>query len=127
MTNSWRFSHLALRQRPRFPGAYGASIVLETTPSKPSLPACFEDELAIACLVAIELKARLVCEQRFQKRLALDELKARDVPTVEMQEIEGVIDEPHLALAVGGRLGMGESLATQPRQRRRVRRRDKRS
>jgi len=91
------------------PGAYGASIVLETTPSKPSLPACFEDEFAVADLVAVELKARLVCEQRFQKRLALNELMPRDVPTVEMQKIESVIHELHIAFAVGRRLGVGES------------------
>src|ERR1700722_7490832 len=59
--------------------------------------------------MAIELKAQLVCEQRFQKRLALDELKAGDVPTVEMQEIESVIDELHIAFAVGRRLCVGES------------------
>src|SRR3984885_146678 len=58
--------------------------------------------------MAIELKARLTCEQRFQNRLALDELKAGDVPSVEMQEIESVIDELHIALAVGRRLGVGE-------------------
>ena len=67
-----------------------------------------EDQLAIACVMAVELKAKLVCEQRLQKRLALDELKIRDVPTVEMQEIEGVI-ESRTALAIGGRLGIGEA------------------
>jgi hypothetical protein len=45
-----------------------------------------EDELAIARVMAVELKARLVREQRLQKRLALDELKIRDVQAVEVQE-----------------------------------------
>jgi hypothetical protein len=36
-----------------------------------------------------------------KERLALDEPKIRDIPTVEMQEIESVIDEPHLTPAVG--------------------------
>jgi hypothetical protein len=36
--------------------------------------------------MAVELKARLVREQRLQKRLALDELKIRDVRAVEVQE-----------------------------------------
>jgi hypothetical protein len=61
-----------------------------------------EDEFAVADLVAVELKARLVGEQWLQKRLALDELKVRDVPSVEMQKIESLID-------VGRRLGVGES------------------
>ena len=34
-----------------------------------------EDEFAIARVVPIELEAGLVCEQRLEKRLALDELK----------------------------------------------------
>jgi hypothetical protein len=59
--------------------------------------------------MAVELKAKLVREQRFQKRFALDELKGRNIPTVEMQEIGSVIDEVHIAFAVGRRLGMGES------------------
>src|ERR1700735_2616489 len=59
--------------------------------------------------MAVELKARLVFEQRLQKRLALDELKPRDVPTVEMQEIESVIDELHIVFAVGRGLGVGGS------------------
>ena len=45
-----------------------------------------QDDLAIACLMAVELKASLVREQRLQKRLALDELKIRDVQAVEVQE-----------------------------------------
>ena len=59
--------------------------------------------------MAVELKARLACEQRFQKRFALDELKAGDVASVEMQKIESIIDELHIAFAVGRGLGVGES------------------
>jgi hypothetical protein len=44
-----------------------------------------QDEFAIACIVAVELKARLTCEQLFRKRFALDELKVRNVRSVEMQ------------------------------------------
>jgi hypothetical protein len=43
-----------------------------------------------------------------KERLALHEPKIRDIPTVEMQEIESVIDEPHLTPAVG-RLSVGEA------------------
>jgi hypothetical protein len=64
--------------------------------------------VTVASLMAVELKTRLVDEQRFQKRLALDELKAGDVPSVEMQKIESIIDERHIAFAVSGRLGVGE-------------------
>jgi hypothetical protein len=59
--------------------------------------------------MAIELKARLACSRRLKKRLALDERKARDVATVDMQEIESVIDEVHSTFAVGRRLGIGEA------------------
>ena len=68
-----------------------------------------QDEFAVARLMAIVLKAGLVGDQRLQKRLALDERQTRDVPAVEVQEIEGVIDQPHAALAVGRRLGVGEA------------------
>ena len=70
-----------------------------------------EDEFTVADLVAVKLKAELVDEQWLQKRLALDELKTRNVPTVEMQEIKSVIDELHIAFAVGRRLGVGEVVA----------------
>ena len=39
-TNSWRLMHFDLRHSPLLPGAYGALIILETTPSCPSWPAC---------------------------------------------------------------------------------------
>ena len=64
---------------------------------------------AVARLMAVELNAGLVRDQRLKKRLALDERQIRDVLAIKMQEIEGVIDEPHLALAVGRRLGVGEA------------------
>ena len=67
-----------------------------------------QDEFAVTDFMAIELKARLTCEQRFQNRLALCKLKARDVPTVQMRKIESVIDELDVAFAVGCRLGAGE-------------------
>jgi hypothetical protein len=68
-----------------------------------------QNQFTVADLMAIELKTRLVDEQRFQKRLALHELKAGDVPTVQMQEIETVINEVHIAFAVSRGLGVGES------------------
>jgi hypothetical protein len=37
-----------------------------------------QDELAVAGLVAVELKAGLVCDQRLEERLALKERQARD-------------------------------------------------
>jgi hypothetical protein len=82
---------------------------LETTAFKPKLARVLQDELAVACVMGVEPKARLVREQRLQKRLALDELKIRDVPTVQMQEIEGIIDELHASLAIGGGLGIGKA------------------
>jgi hypothetical protein len=48
-------------------------------------------------------------EELCRRRLALNERQTRDVPTVEVQEVEGVIDEPHSALAVARSLGMGEA------------------
>ena len=68
-----------------------------------------QDEFTVAYLMAVELKARHAGKQWLEKRLALDELASRDVPTVEMQEIESVIDELHIALPVGRCLGVGES------------------
>jgi hypothetical protein len=56
--------------------------------------------MAVAGHVAVELKAKFVCDRRLKQRLALDELKARDVPTVDMQEIESVIDGVNASLAM---------------------------
>ena len=56
-----------------------------------------------------ELKARLVCDQRLKQRLALDERQPRNVLPIKMQKIEGVVDEPNLALAVGSRLRVREA------------------
>jgi hypothetical protein len=68
-----------------------------------------QNEFAVAGLMAVEPKARLVRDQWLKKRLALDERQTRDVAAVEMQEIEGVINEARPALAVGHGLGIGEA------------------
>jgi hypothetical protein len=68
-----------------------------------------QDEFAVACFMAVELKTELVRDQGLKQRLALDERKVRDIPIVEMQEIEGVVDELDAAFAVGRRLGLGEA------------------
>ena len=68
-----------------------------------------QDKLAVAGFVAIELKTRLVRSQRLKQRLALEERQGRNVPTVQVQEIEGVIDEAHAAFAVGRSLGLGKA------------------
>ena len=60
-----------------------------------------QDELAVACIMPIELKPRLVCNQRLEQRLALEERQVGDVPTANMQEIKGIIDQMHTAFAVG--------------------------
>jgi hypothetical protein len=80
MTNSWRFSHFVL-----------------------------QDEFAVARLMALELKARLPCDQGLKKRFALDERQIRDFPGVKVQEIEAVKDDPRIARAVGHSLGVGEA------------------
>ena len=60
-----------------------------------------EDKFSVACLVAIELKAGLVGDQRLKQRLAFDELKVPDVTAIKVQEVERIVDEP---LAVSCRL-----------------------
>jgi hypothetical protein len=55
--------------------------------------------------MAVELKAGPFCEQRLEKRLALDERQPRGVLAFEMQEIKGVIDDPRTTLAVAGNKG----------------------
>jgi hypothetical protein len=52
-------------------------------------------------VVGVELNAGLARDRRLENRLTFGKWKARNVPTVEMQEIESVIDESHFALAVG--------------------------
>ena len=64
------------------------------------------DEFAIACLMAVELNAGRVRDQRVQQRLALDKRQARDVTAIKMQKIEGVVDEPHGAPAVARGLSL---------------------
>ncbi len=59
--------------------------------------------------MAVELNARLASDQGLEKRFALDEVQPRNVLAINMQEIEGVIDEPNVALAVGRSLGLGEA------------------
>ena len=59
-----------------------------------------QDELAVASVVAVVLKAWLVCDQGLKQRLALDEREVRDVPAGNMQDIESVINEVHAPLAV---------------------------
>jgi hypothetical protein len=68
------------------------------------LAGVFQDEFTVAYVVAVELKAGLTRDQGLKEGFALDEGNRGDIATVEMQEIEGVIDEPHSALAVGRRL-----------------------
>ena len=46
---------------------------------------------------------------RLEKGFALDKLQTRNVLAIKVQEIEGVIDKPHVALAVGRRLGVSEA------------------
>ena len=72
-----------------------------------------QDQLAVACVVTIELKAGLADDQRLKKRLALDERKLGDVPICQMQEIESVIDEwAALAARVRAKLGSPGVIAT---------------
>jgi hypothetical protein len=78
-------------------------------PLKAELAGVLEDEFAVARVMAVVLKAMLVCDQWLEQFLALDEFEIRDVPPADMQEIEGVIDDVNAALAVGGRLSAGEA------------------
>lgn len=50
--------------------------------------------------MVVELKAELVCDERFKKRFAVDGRPRQDIPPIEVQEIEGVVDELHPTLAV---------------------------
>jgi hypothetical protein len=76
---------------------------------KTELAGVLQDEFAVACLVAVELNARLARDQWLKQHLALDERQARHIASLKVQKIEGTINEPHIALAVGRRLGMGEA------------------
>ena len=73
-----------------------------------------QDQLAVACVVTIELKAGLADDQRLKKRLPLDEWKLGDVPICQVQEIESVIDDVNAALAarVWAKLGSPASSPT---------------
>jgi hypothetical protein len=59
-----------------------------------------EDKFSVACLVAIELKAGLVGDQRLKQRLAFDELKVPDVTAIKVQEVERIVDEPLAVIVV---------------------------
>jgi hypothetical protein len=59
--------------------------------------------------MTIQLDAGPACHQRLEMGFAFDELQPRNVLAVKVQEIEGVIDEPHIALAVGRRLSTGKA------------------
>ena len=59
--------------------------------------------------MSIELDAERSRDQRLKKRLALDKRQRRHVPAVQVQQIEGVIDKPNPALAIGSGLGVGEA------------------
>ena len=65
------------------------------------------DGFAVTCLVAVELNAGRAFNQGLKKRLTLDKRQAPDVSAIEMQKVEGVIDESYVALAVGRSLGVG--------------------
>jgi hypothetical protein len=58
---------------------------------KTKLAGVCKDEFAAACLLSIELKTGLACEQRLEQRLAVDEWKPRGVLAVEMQEMRNAI------------------------------------
>jgi hypothetical protein len=49
-------------------------------PLKAELAGVLEDEFAVARVMAVVLKARLVGDQRLEQLLALDEFEIRDVP-----------------------------------------------
>jgi hypothetical protein len=73
------------------------------------LPGVLQDKLAVAGVVAVELKAELAFYDRLKECLAFDEGKSRDVAAVEVQDIERVIGEPCSAFAVRCGLGMSEA------------------
>jgi hypothetical protein len=76
---------------------------------KTELARVLQDEFAVARLMAIELKAELARHQRLEQRLALDERQPCGVLAIDVQEVEGVIDERRAALAICRSLGEGEA------------------
>ena len=68
----------------------------------------FADEVAVACLMVIELTGN-VRDQRRQKRLALNQRQTCSVAAVEMQKVESVVNEPNSALAIARRLSLREA------------------
>ena len=81
-------SKLWLCARGHGSAAYKARRSSWIHPFEAELAGVLQDELAVACVVAIELKAGLVCDQRLKKRLALDEPKLRNIPSAKMENIE---------------------------------------
>jgi hypothetical protein len=55
--------------------------------------------------MTVELKGRACLRSTAGAAPSLDGRQTRDIPAIEVQEIEGMVDEPHAALAIGGRLG----------------------
>ena len=79
---------------------------------KTELARVLQDAFAVARLMAIELKAELARHQRLEQRLALDERQPCGVLAIDVQEVEGVIDErraaprsPSVAAWVRAKLG----------------------
>ena len=73
---------------------------------EPEFASMFADQLAVAHLVIVELKAGNALDQGFEKRLALDERQAGGVPAIKMQKIEDVVNESHAARAIARGLGL---------------------
>src|SRR5690348_12688825 len=87
--NSSRFRHLDLTQIPRSPGAYGRSIRLEMTPSRPSL----QDVLAKAGAVtddvlAIAQSLDFLLEQLLQPLFALDQRQLSRALAIQVQQVK---------------------------------------
>jgi hypothetical protein len=75
------------------PGAYGASLSSKRA-FKPELAGVLAHDLAVTCFMPIELQARQPGNERFEHSLALDKRLLCGGFAVEMEEIEGVEDQP---------------------------------
>ena len=102
-------SKLWLCARGHGSAAYKARRSSWIHPFEAELAGVLQDELAVACVVAIELKAGLVCDERLKERLALDEPKLRNIPSAKMENIESIIDDMNAALAIARRLSLGKA------------------
>ena len=58
------------------------------------------DELTVADFMAVVLETRNPRNQRAEQGLALTERPTGSITTIEMQEIEDVVDQPHSSRAV---------------------------